>query len=71
MDAAQQKFALKYHAIENLGEAKAQKAVIIDGLSGEWAEADNYYFDNRPDPVGMVIYKNYETRTYHVIHLLN
>jgi hypothetical protein len=66
LDATQQRFALKYHAIENLGEAKTQKAVIIDGLNGEWAEKNSYYFDNQPDPVGMVIYKNYETRTYHV-----
>lgn len=66
LDARQQKFALKYHAIENLGEVKTQKAILIDGLNGDWAKSRNYYFDNQPDPAGLVIFNYYETRAYHV-----
>lgn len=66
LNPIQQKFALKYHAIENLGETKLKKAVIIDGFNGDWAEKGNYFFDNQPDPIGLVIYNNYETRTYQV-----
>lgn len=66
LDSTQQRFALKFHGVESLGDVKTQKAVLIDGLNGDWAEEGNYYFDNQPDPGALVIYNRYETRAYHV-----
>jgi hypothetical protein len=66
LDKTQQAFALKHFALESLGEIKPERAVIINGFSSEWAEPENYYFDNTPDPSAYVVYQNYTTRTYEV-----
>lgn len=65
-DQTQKFYALKYYGLESLSEVKPQKAIIINGLSGEWAHPKNYNFDNTPDPVAYTIYQNYETRVYEV-----
>ncbi len=66
LDETQKFYALKYQGLASLGQAKTQKAIIINGCSSEWAEPENYYYDNIPDHETYVIYKNYETRVYEV-----
>lgn len=66
LDHAQQTFALKYHGLESLGQAKPQTAVIISGRSPEWAEPKYKVFDNTPDPAANVVYHNYKARVYEV-----
>lgn len=66
LDPNQQMFALKYHALESIGEIKQQKAVIINGMSSKWADKGREIFDDTPNPAAYVIYQNYETRTYEV-----
>lgn len=66
LDETQKFYALKYQGLTSLGQVKTQKAIIINGVDSEWAEPDNYYFDNTPDVEAYVIYQNYETRVYKV-----
>jgi hypothetical protein len=66
LDATQQFFVLKFQALESLGQIKSQHAVIIHGLSGEWAKEGYSFHDSAPHAPNYVIYQNYNTRTYQI-----
>lgn len=62
LDSVQQHFVIKHRVLHAIGEKKALKAVIIDGLSSKWGKG----VDDRSNTDSQFLYENTETRTYHV-----
>lgn len=62
LDPEQREHVIKFRAIDTLASAKASRAVIIDGISGDGEKS----LDNISFPHVEEIYKHYTTRVYKI-----